>query len=884
MILTLKLNDSVKRSLKGILNNTCEVLEDLGIQTSNIKLPKQLDLVDDNKVTLGECEFFESVSASVNFKISKKQALKIRIEIDNILDALDLDLGQRDTTQIAEVPIHTFKSKVDEAAIRRFNDSRTSKNAFKIWLSHKNFWMGQVDQQPFKLAIVEDDVLSFVRTRAGDEVEVDGVRQPSFQPSNFRNINKSKSQSKSVRGNSSSPEVVKTKTKKKCNDDDIVSTESNLSSDDDGRNTKVRKVRRSLKSKTKEKSTSKVRTPSPFTYEDSGKRPQTPKEKTKSHKSRSNPEAEKFKDVINKQTEKMFGPQKKVPSDSSHSSESEEEPGKRTYAVHSPVEHITLDSENEKEKDLRKELKSKDNTIAAMQSQLNKMEDNLKKQIEETRRKVEQDEKEKFEKYKETIEQNHKKLEEKDKQRFDMLNQQFQEQQKEMDRQRQEMRNQQEEFQRNMTMFMSCLPPIPTSSTGTGPPNMQTTETSNLGIGQGNFNPNSIDPAFFTPPGTAVLPQGGTWDWRQMRHVMTGPRPPIPQPFGQGGGLPTNSGPPPAVAPPAGPPPAVAPPAGPPPAVAPPAGPPPSGAAPQSTPSAAPGTVPNSGFPVNLSQFIPTTSGAPPPVPSVPASTAPPPPAGVTVTEPPITPAPTGPPITIDSPLPGTSMAGAAAMSTAVKISHQNEVQDEICSVSSTSNENIYEDIASDERETVEKVLSRSRQGKADPFKSTTESDEEQTQEFFFENIRFECNEEVHQLLQQMRTAGDQDASNAVRLIHSYVLENKHRGNEEHFRDTLIFILTKATGTLSATHLSYNTHNKIADMAKEIGQLWRSYHDKKSSTRKISKIYDNNVQLLVSYGFADKPPPKEDKSKQTRRKRTTKTKSSDNTKSEKSKE
>ncbi len=881
MILTLKLNDSVKRSLKGILSNTSEVLEDLGIQTSNIKLPKQLDLVDDRKVTLGECEFFESVSASVNFKISKKQALKIRIVIDNILDALDLDLGQGDTTQVAEVPIHTFKTKIDEATIRRFNDSRTSKNDFKIWLSHKNFWMGQGDRQPYKLAIVDDDVLNFVKTRAGDDVEVDGVRQPSYQPSDFRNNNKSKSKTKSVRGNSSSPEVVKTKTKKNCNKDDIESTESNLSSDEDGRGTKVRKVRRSSKSKTEEKSTSKVTTPSPFRYEESGRNSQPPKEKTNSHKSRSNPEADKIAATVTKQNEKMFGPQKKVPRESSYSSESDEDQRKRTYKSPSPVEKITLDSENdsenEKEKELRKKLKSKDNTIEAMQSQLNKMEDNLRKQLEETRKKVEQDEKEKFEKYKEAIEENHRKLEEKDRQRFDSLNKQFQDQQKEMDRQRQEMQKHQEELQRNMTLFMSCQPPLPTSSAGTGPsnmppnmpPNMQTA-TSNLGIGQGNFNPNSIDPAFFTPPGTAVLPQapGGVWNWSQMRYIMPGPRPAIPQPFGQGGGLPTTSGSLPAVIPP----------------VAPPMGPPSSGAAPQQTQSSAPGVVPSSGFSVNLSQLIPVTSDAPPPLSSVPASRAPLPPAGVTVTDPPTTPAPAGPPILIDSPLPGTSMAGAAATSTAVKISHQNEVQDEIYSVSSNSNSNIYEDIASDERETVEKVLSRSRQGKADPFKSTTESDEEQPQEFFFENVKFECNEEVVKLVQQMRTAGDQDAASAVRLLHNYVIENKHKGKEENFRDTLIFILAKAAGTMSCTHLSYNTNNKIAEMSKEIGQLWRSYHDKKSTTRKISKIYDNNVQLLVSYGFAEKPPPKEDKSKQNRRKRTTKTKSSDNTKSEKSKE
>ena len=87
-----------------------------------------------------------------------------------------------------------------------------------------------------------------------------------------------------------------------------------------------------------------------------------------------------------------------------------------------------------------------------------------------------------------------------------------------------------------------------------------------------------------------------------------------------------------------------------------------------------------------------------------------------------------------------------------------------------------------------------------------------------------------------------------------------------------MYILNKAAAVMSSTHLSYNTVNKLTEMAKEIGQMWRDFHNSKAKTRPKARIYENNVKLLVTYGFAEKTP---EKIKQTRRKRTTKKKDSD---------
>ena len=439
------------------------------------------------------------------------------------------------------------------------------------------------------------------------------------------------------------------------------------------------------------------------------------------------------------------------------------------------------------------------------------------------------------------------------------LNKQIEQQKQDMEKQKKDFEKQIQQLQQPSlnTMFMTCQPQDPNmtmTSTPAGPNSLQSTAMSNLGIGQGSFNPN-LDPNFFQP-----INLGG-WDWRQMR-----PLPPN-QPTIPGGTQPQQR----------------------------PFPPQPFSTAPRipAPPGLAPG---NQTFPINLSQVIPATGLAVPAgtVNNVPSSTAQPPPADSRVTttgagnqnsagnaQPPVT---TGPSNSSTSATPAATAAGAAGASSETPdvnkettkeatVTDGGKDAEEILSIGSSTSHH-YEDIneTDENRRNVEKVLSRSRQGKNDPFKSTTESEEEPQKEFFFEGQQFECEDNIIKLIHQMHS-GDEDACNAIRLLHSFAIENKDRADDEHFRDTLLYILTKAAAIMNSTHLSYNTVNKLTEMAKDIGQMWRNFHNSKAKTRKKSGVYDNNVKLLVTYGFAEKSP---EKVKQTRRKRTSKKKESDN--------
>ena len=864
MILSLKLTESLKKSFNSVISNIVEHLEEIGIKINTIKLPKDLDLVEGPEIQNSECEFFESVSTNVNFKINKKQVLQMRIWMDNILDALDMDLGQRDETQIAIIPIHTFKKKVPEEEIRQFNESRTPRNNTKVWFSHRNLWLRSHNRRfkPTRLALANDDVLTFVKTREGEGEEKDGVRQPSFQASSFCNLNKTRSRSKSVESLDKSDDghkkaKKKSKSKKKNND-----SESSLSSDE-GRGQRLRKVkppmRKSSRSSSKSKSSrqsrkshSRSRESTPYTTQ--------PSDKDKNDKSkggislRSSSRGHVKNNIYHRgkgsdDEPDISSKQKKTSSKIRNASSSveRESNGRRRSKSHSPVEEIHIDIPSQKEKELEDQLKNKDNTIDTMQDKLKEMEDRLKKDIEKTKNNVEKLEQEKFERYKKNLEDNQKKKDEEDKKKFEALNKNMELQKKEMEQQRKDLENRILQLSQpaNPTLFMTCQPQDPNQTSTPNPGSLQSTAMSNLGIGLGAFNPN-IDPNFFNPINTG-------WDWRQMR-PMPQAHPTMPGGFQQ-------QPPPPFAAPRVAAPPGFA-------------------------------TSNGSTIPVNLSQVIPASSIAPAAgvVSETPASTAQPPPAGMVAaaaTEaenqtlaaraagnnqlPAATPAPE---VTNPSDKPETTKEATKVAPPApgkAKVTDGGNNAEDILSVTSSSH--TYEDIneTDEKRKNVEKVLTRSRQGKNDPFKSTTESEDDPPREFFFEGQQFECEDNIIKLITQMYS-GDEDAYNAIRLLHSFAIENKHRGGEEHFRDTLMYILTKAAAVMSSTHLSYNTVNKLTEMAKEIGQMWRDFHNTKAKTRKKSGVYENNVKLLVTYGFAEKTP---EKTKQTRRKRTTKKKDSD---------
>ena len=815
MILTLKLTESARKEIQSIVDNALTLLEELGVSTRNIKqLPRKMEIVSDPDIELNYAEFFEAVYATINFKISKKQVLKILMNIDNILDALDFDLGQNDRNQIAEIPIHQFKQRLPEDQIRKFNESCIPKNDSRIWFNHNNFGIKNDEGQDHKLAIVDDGFLSYKKIRQGDDIERDGVRQPSFEPSTFQNNNKFRQGSQSK---TKSTETEKTKKKKPTvyTVDDKDSSDSEPSSLD-GRKTTVRKVR----------SRKEVTTPEPSRSPSRQRRSKSP-----SRARSRDPDKQQALDLT-----KRFcsGKQRKTTEETDTRSSSPEE--------------IVLGVDQTKEKDQNRDIQNINENMEKMHTNLSNMETNLRKELKETREKVDKLEQSKLDNYQEKLEEHRKKAEELDKERFNQLTKHLEQQRLEMVKQSQEMFRQQQEFQQQFlqlnqqSLFMSCQPHNVSTPVITEPGSLQSTAMSNLGIGQGSFNPN-FDPNFFNPvnPG---------FDWRQMRPLQPATRPSLPQPFAQSSRM----------------------------------------AGPQGKQTTA------GHHPVNLSRLIPDTRFAPPPG-MHPASTAQPPPAGASAST------------------PGTSSSGMAAPTTAVTMSQEqprtadpvteipavsassgNQVEaqqpgpanqalavtndpgqaeeikdkEDIISVSSAASTHNYEDIISDEKTQVDKILSRSRQGKNDIFKSTTESEEETPKEFYLENTKFECSEYVLKLITQMMTGTNQDCCNAVTLLHSYALENKHKGGEQDFRDTLIYILVKTTEALNLTHLEINTTYKLTNMGKEIGQIWREFQNDKSKTRQNSTIYENNVQMMVSYGLAEKTPEKGEKSKKTRRKRTVK--------------